>query len=85
MKDPFGEFTGFGFWFVPYLFYSLKQSLGDMKVDTFLFLPKPVMYTAWIVWFLLVIINSMIFLNFLISVITEVYEDLREKRVESAY
>jgi hypothetical protein len=56
-----------------------------MKVDTFLFLPKPVMYTAWIVWFFLVVINSMIFLNFLISVITEVYEDVREKQEESAY
>ncbi len=23
-KDPFGEYTGFNFWFIPYLFYSLK-------------------------------------------------------------
>ena len=85
IKDFNGEFAGFNYWAYPYLFYTLKQSMGDMKTDTFMFLPVPIMYTAWFIWFLLVIINSMIFLNFLISVITEVYEDEREMQVEEAY
>jgi hypothetical protein len=78
VKDFYGDYTGMHEWGMPYLFYTLRQSLGDFKVDTFLFLPRPIMYMTWFVWFFLIIINSMIFLNFLISVITEVYETERE-------
>ena len=85
VKDFNGEFAGFEIWIIPHLMYTLKQSMGDMKTDTFMFLPKPIMYTAWGTWFVLVIINSMIFLNFLISVITEVYEDESEMQTEEAY
>jgi hypothetical protein len=65
--------------------YTLRQSLGDTKVDTFLFLPKPLMYIAWAMWFLLFTLNSMLFLNFLIATIEEQYNDTKIHQVEEAY
>jgi hypothetical protein len=65
--------------------YAIRQSLGDTKVDTFLFLPKPLMYIAWVMWFTLYCLNSMIFLNFLIATIEEQYNDTKINRVEEAY
>ena len=68
-----------------YIMYTIRQSLGDTKVDTFLFLPKPLMYISWVVWFLLFTLNSMIFLNFLIATIEEQYNDTKVHQVEEAY
>jgi hypothetical protein len=68
-----------------YIMYTIRQSLGDTKVDTFLFLPKPLMYIAWVMWFLLFSLNSMIFLNFLIATIEEQYNDTKINRVEESY
>ena len=85
IKDFNGDYAGIDNWYLPYLFYTFRQSLGDFKVDTFLFLPKRIMYITWFVWFFLIIMNSMIFLNFLISVITEVYESVRELQIEESY
>jgi hypothetical protein len=47
-------------------------------VDTFQYLPEPVMYTAWIMWILAITINTMIFLNFLIAVISDVYCEVQQ-------
>jgi hypothetical protein len=35
------------------------------------------MYIAWVMWFLLFSVNSMIFLNFLIATIEEQYNDTK--------
>lgn len=38
IKEPLGEYTGFGNWFIPHILYTTRQSLGDFKVDTFMYL-----------------------------------------------
>ena len=43
------------------------------------------MYTAWIFWIIAITINTMIFLNFLIAVISDVYADVQVNRVEESY
>jgi hypothetical protein len=43
------------------------------------------MYIAWVMWFLLFAINSMIFLNFLIATIEEQYNHTKINRVEESY
>ena len=81
LLEPEGEYVGFGAWYIPFALYTLRNSLGDFKCDTFLFLPKPVMYVTWATWLLLISINALIFLNFLISVINETYESIREVQI----
>ena len=43
------------------------------------------LYTAWIFWIVLVIINSVIFLNFLIAVISDVYAQVMQTRMEEVF
>ena len=82
---PLGEYTGINFFPMVYMLYTLRQSLGDFKVDCFNFLPAPVMYTAWFLWAVLIILCSLIFLNFLIKVIEECYEEVRDHKIELSY
>lgn len=84
-ETPWGEYTGINFFPLVFILYTLRQSLGDFKVDCFNFLPKPVMYFTWFFWVILIIMCSLIFLNFLISVITECYDEVREFKIEEAY
>ena len=41
--------------------------------------------TAWLIWFAIVCINSIIFLNFLIAVVSDVFAQVMEKRSEENY
>jgi hypothetical protein len=85
-KDPEGEYVGVDqIWFIPYMMYAFRNSLGDFKTDTFLFLPVIQMYAVWVMWLLIVLINVMILLNFLIVTIESAYEDLHDKALESSY
>jgi len=72
-------------WFLPYLMFSFRTSLGDFKTDTLLFLPVTQLYVAWFMWLSIVLIDVMVLLNFLIVTIESAYEDLHDKQIESAY
>jgi len=72
-------------WFLPYLLFSFRTSLGDFKTDTLLFLPVTQLYVAWFMWLSIVLIDVMVLLNFLIVTIESAYEDLHDKQIESAY
>jgi hypothetical protein len=67
------------------MMYTFRNSLGDYKTDTFLFLPVIQMYAVWVMWLLIVLINVMILLNFLIATIESAYSDLHDKALESSY
>ena len=54
-------------------------------MDTFKYLEGPQLWTVWIMWLILVVINAMIFLNFLIAVISELYAQVQETRIEECY
>jgi hypothetical protein len=72
-------------WFLPYLLFSFRTSLGDFKTDTLMFLPVTQLYVAWFMWLSIVLIDVMVLLNFLIVTIESAYEDLHDKQIESAY
>jgi hypothetical protein len=40
---------------------------------------------AWIIWFAIVMFNSIIFLNFLIAVVSDVFAQVMETRSEEHY
>jgi hypothetical protein len=85
-KDPMGEYQGIGdFKLLPYIMYTFRQSLGDFKTDTFLFLSPVDRYTTWFLWLCCIMINAMVFLNFLVATIEQVYEACNEARDETAY
>jgi len=85
-KDGMGEYQGIeDFQLLPYILYTFRQSLGDFKTDTFLFLPPVDRYATWFLWLCCILINAMVFLNFLIVTIESVYEECSITRIERAY
>ena len=73
-KHNVGEYQGINDWeFMPYLLFTFRQSLGDFNTASFFFLGKPLLYYSWLMWLICITINSMIFLNFLIATIENVY------------
>jgi len=53
--------------------YMFRIALGDFQVSGYKREQPGTLITTWIVWFIFVIINSIIFLNFLIAVVSDVF------------
>ena len=68
-----------------YFFFLVRTSLGDFDVDPYAELPLLSQYVIWGFWLLIVFTNTIIFLNFLIAVITDVYEQIMETRTEEIF
>ena len=71
--------------FLAYFFFIFRTSLGDFEVDPYSELPLLSQYVMWAFWLLIVFSNTIIFLNFLIAVITDVYEQIMETRTEEIF
>jgi hypothetical protein len=59
--------------------------MGDVKVDTFKQEATLIMLVTWTVWFILVVVNSMIFINFITGAIEKVWEGITEQKEEQSY
>ncbi len=68
-----GAYGGIGG--VGYFIMSFRTSTGDFEVDNYNQIGSLV-YLAWFVWVLAVIVLQMIFMNFIIAVISGSYEDI---------
>ena len=79
-NDPYN-----GLWDFGYLMYVLRTSLADFEVDTFQQLRPASTITLWIFWLIIILFNTIIFLNFLIAVISDVYEQVMESRTEEIF
>lgn len=65
---------------------AFRTSLGDFDVDSFSSLPGgSIIIAAWIIWLIAVIISNIIFMNFLIAVISESYEKIMQKMTSQTY
>lgn len=69
-----------------YFFMSFRTALGDFELDSF----KEQTHTAilwamWIYWAAAVFISSIIFLNFIIAVISESYEKVMQKAIAKTF
>ena len=68
-----------------YVFFIMRTSLGDFDLDQFKDLPTISRGASWLFWIVIVISNTVIFLNFLIAVISDVYEQVMETRIEEVF
>ena len=79
-NDPYD-----GLWDFGYLMYVLRTSLADFEVDTFQQLRPASTIILWLFWIIIILFNTIIFLNFLIAVISDVYEQVMESRTEEIF
>ena len=78
--DPYDGLGGFS-----YFMFILRTSFGDFTVDPFKSLPTGSRLLMWIFWLIVVIINTIIFLNFIIAVISDSYEQIMDTRTEEIF
>ena len=86
-KPEDGEDTAYtaGIGYLAYFLFLFRTSLGDFDVDPYAELPLLSQCVIWIFWLHIVFANTIIFLNFLIAVITDVYEQIMETRTEEIF
>lgn len=65
--------------------YVLNTSLARFDCDPFRYLPPVSRITMWILWMIIVFINTIVFMNFLIAVISDVYAQTMQKRTEEVF
>lgn len=70
---------------VGYIFYLFRTSTGDFDVDQFKELPSSLQFTLWAFWTMLVLLNTIVFLNLLIAVISDIYNQVMETRTEEIF
>ena len=61
--------------------FIFRTSLGDFDVDAFTNMPATSRTCIWLFWLFIVFANTIIFLNFLIAVISDVYEQIMEHKM----
>ena len=65
--------------------YVLNTSLGTFNCDPFRLLPPVSRVTMWLLWVVIVFINTIVFMNFLIAVISDVYAQTMQTRTEEVF
>jgi hypothetical protein len=60
--------------------FIFRASIGDYRVDSFRQLPAASRIAAWTLWITIVFINTVVFLNFLISVIGDAFNKVMETK-----
>ena len=63
---------------------ALRQSVGDYDSST-LVSGSQFKILVWIVWFLIMIVGNIVFMNFIIAVVSESYESCMEKKIQLIY
>jgi len=58
--------------------YTLRMSLGDFDFSASTLLPQPENIIFWLVWYLVVIVTCIIFLNFIIAEASNSYTNVSE-------
>jgi hypothetical protein len=79
-SDEYKEIGLYGF-----IFYYLRTALGDFDNEPVAALPVANQYALWSLWFITVFTCTIVFMNFLIAVITDVYESIIETKEEEIY
>lgn len=80
-----GDYDGFFDMLGPILLYTIRNSVGDFQPDTLKFLPMPQRITMWIYFLMIIVINVLVFMNFVIALINDCYNEVAESRVEEAF
>ena len=67
-ENPYHAIGFFG-----YFIFAFQQSMGEFEIDRFADLPFLSQVFVWLSWLFFVFMNTIVFLNFLIAVISDVY------------
>ena len=78
--DPYEGMGG-----LSYFMFILRTSFGDFDVDPFKEMPKGVRLFMWMFWLIVIFCNTIIFLNFIIAVISDSYEQIMDTRTEEIF
>jgi hypothetical protein len=75
---PDEEYKHIGLFF-GYIFSTLRQSLGDFDFSASTYLAPQENITYWIVWFLVVLMTCIVFLNFIIAEAANSYTNVKNR------
>lgn len=70
---------------LPMFFWVIRTSMGDFDIETFQSKPLGLLIAMFIAWVMCVIFNMLIFLNFLIAVVGDVYGQIMQTREEEQF
>ena len=63
----------------------LRQSIGDYDTSSIIEGTKDFKILAWLLWFLILIIGNIVFMNFIIAVVSESYENCMDQKIQLIY
>ena len=63
----------------------LRQALGDYDTSSIIDGTEDFKILAWLLWFVILIIGNIVFMNFIIAVVSESYENCMEKKIQLIY
>ncbi len=69
---------------IAFYLLAIKTSIGDPDPDT-LFKNSQFKILAWLLWFVILIVGNIVFMNFVIAVVGSSYENCMEKMVAQSY
>ena len=67
---------------IAFFVLALRESIGDYDTST-LIEGSDYKVLVWVLWFLIIIIGNIVFMNFIIAVVSESYENCMERMVQS--
>ena len=68
-----------------YFLIVMRQSVGDYDTQTIIEGTNDFKFLAWILWFLILIIGNIVFMNFIIAVVSESYENCMDQKIQLIY
>eukprot|EP00347_Sterkiella_histriomuscorum_P004781 403359125 len=77
------EYSGIGIF--AYLMMAFRTSSGDFNVDSYKDQSSALVIISWAVWIIAVMLLNVMFMNFIIAVISESYEKVMQKLVAEGY
>lgn len=79
LKDSGENYEGIKF--SAFFILALRQSIGDYDTSSLIDGTDNFKILAWLVWFLILIVGNVVFMNFIIAVVSESYENCMEKKI----
>eukprot|EP00347_Sterkiella_histriomuscorum_P004167 403361497 len=77
------EYSGIGIF--AYLMMAFRTSSGDFNVDSYKDQSSALVIISWAVWIIAVMLLNVMFMNFIIAVISESYEKVMQKLVAEGF
>ena len=63
----------------------LRQAIGDYDTSSIIEGTRDFKILAWLLWFVILIVGNIVFMNFIIAVVSESYENCMEKKIQLIY